>query len=86
VGWNDRLREDPALPSEEDSYEGWLLYSEELRAAEAAEPCFGLTSQNIDPATRVAAQQDTDVRASLNELIAKLKAAEKRQTELSKPA
>lgn len=47
MGWNDREREDPYLPSEEDSYEGWLKYSEELRAADEQS---GLTSQNIDPA------------------------------------
>lgn len=50
MGWNDRLPEDPFIPSsdyyqEQDRYEAWLEYIT-ARAMEADQ----LTSQNIDPA------------------------------------
>ena len=50
MGWNDRLPEDPFIPSsdyyqEQDRYEAWLEYIT-ARAIEADQ----LTSQNIDPA------------------------------------
>lgn len=51
MGWNDRLPEDPFIPStdyyqEQDRYEEWLEYV----SARAAEEELMLSSQNIDPA------------------------------------
>jgi hypothetical protein len=52
MGWNDRLPEDPFIPSAEyyrdrDDYEAWLEYVE----ARLQEESTGLSSQNVDPAT-----------------------------------
>lgn len=49
MGWNDRLLEDPYVPSSEyyrdrDAYEAWLEYRATLTQD------TGLSSQNIDPA------------------------------------
>jgi hypothetical protein len=52
MGWNDRLEEDPFIPSESyyeecDRYEAWMHYKNTL----AGDTEGRLTSQNIDPAT-----------------------------------
>lgn len=51
MGWNDRLPEDPYIPSDayyeaREEYEAWLEYLDAQMADKA-----GLTSQNIDPET-----------------------------------
>jgi hypothetical protein len=66
MGWNDRLPEDPFIPSdayyrEREEYEAWLDYVE----AKLREEDTGLSSQNIDPATlagRKDTQQETPAR------------------------
>lgn len=52
MGWNDRLPEDPFIPSAEyyrdrDDYEAWRAYGE----ARLQEELAGLSSQNVNPAT-----------------------------------
>jgi hypothetical protein len=51
MGWNDRLHEDPYIPSDEhyaarEEYEAWLEYLDTQLAAKS-----GLASQNVDPET-----------------------------------
>jgi len=63
MGWNDRLPEDPFIPSdtyyqEREEYEAWLDYVE----AKLREEDAGLSSQNIDPAI-LAGRQDTQQEA-----------------------
>lgn len=66
MGWNDRLPEDPFIPSEtyyrdKEDYEAWLDYME---AKLREEDEISLSSQNIDPATlaRVKQAQETPSR------------------------
>ena len=59
MGWNDRIPEDPFIPSDEyyrakEEYEAWLDYVE---ARLREEDKVSLTSQNIDPATLAGASQ-----------------------------
>lgn len=59
MGWNDRLPEDPFIPSdayyqEREEYEAWLDYVEaKLREEDET----SLSSQNIDPAILARATQ-----------------------------
>jgi hypothetical protein len=50
MGWNDRLPEDPYIPTESyydrQEYEAWMEYI----ASKNAPPAAGLSSQNLDPA------------------------------------
>jgi hypothetical protein len=52
MGWNDRLPEDPYIPTESyyerQEYEAWMEYLESQKSPE--NPAGGLSSQNIDPA------------------------------------
>jgi hypothetical protein len=76
MGWNDRLPEDPFIPSdtyyqERDEYEAWLDYME---AKLREEDKISLTSQNIDPATLAGATQTQETperRGFVSRLVAK---------------
>lgn len=66
MGWNDRLPEDPFIPSDDyyqarEDYEAWLDYVE---AKLREEDELGLSSQNIDPATLAGSKhtQETPAR------------------------
>ena len=76
MGWNDRLPEDPFIPSdayyqEREEYEAWLDYVEaKLREEDET----SLTSQNIDPATLAGATQTQETperRGFVSRLVAK---------------
>lgn len=62
MGWNDRLPEDPYIPTESyyerQEYEAWMEY---LASKENA-PAAGLSSQNVDPATFSAQNQPNFMR------------------------
>lgn len=76
MGWNDRLPEDPFIPSdtyyqERDEYEAWLDYVEaKLREEDET----SLSSQNIDPATLARATQTQETperRGFVSRILAK---------------
>lgn len=67
MGWNDRLPEDPYIPSDayyeaREEYEAWLEYVE-MRFKEESR---GLTSQNLDPAMLVGSQPAQEPPARQN--------------------
>ena len=68
MGWNDRLPEDPFIPSdayytERAEYEAWLDY---LDACAQEDATAGLSSQNVDPAVlSQSPQQNTPERQGL---------------------
>ena len=85
MGWNDRLPEDPFIPSdayyqEREEYEAWLDYVE----AKLREEDTGLSSQNLDPATlagRTNTQQEAPTRVGfLARLMAKFFGQKKHKT------